>query len=400
MAFTYNAQAYAAGAAGGNAVYNALVAAMVAQGWTLVHSNSTYDNVYQSPQYFAGVNIYCYVEVAWDGSTFLTATAMQDYDPTAFVNINPCSGNGWRAYGAAGTAYIRTNPLSCSLSDPINGQLYFGLYRRWANVWTGGCCLSTGAITASGTTVTTSTSMVGQLQVGQTCMIQNFAHNNASANKAHAELLTITAVTATSISFNATTNAYDSGAIIGNDLSMAVGDSSSAPSNNGTVFNGTFGCVLNSSAAYQSFPGGNMNASFVGAGPGVWGQSWYTATKRTAMVGCSFDDNNNSGLQGVAHHLYAVVGPGGGSGSTLASGTLFTDGVNVYQQVSAAGTAASPYYGAVCIGPTGATPNFSTMKECFTPVGFGSNNDDTASIQPAIPSPGASPINQFNQGLN
>jgi hypothetical protein len=400
--FAYNAFAYGTGAAGAQNVYAAMQTLLTTCGWTLVHSVGTYDNIYQSPNFFTGVNIFCYIELIWDGSLWLSVNPMQDYDSGTFTPINQMTTTpAWRAYGAAGTAYMRANQYSILLMDPVNGVSGGGLFRRYDNAWTGGATLSTGAISAGGTSVTTATSLVGTVQVGQTLMIQNFAHSNASANKAHAEILTITAVTATSISFSATTNAYDSGAIIGNALS-AYGAGMQAPlGGNGYVIDSASGCVRNAAdATYNSsIPSGSMVAAFLGADPTSW-TSWTNNTKRWAMIGVSIETANNAsgGPVGVAHHGYCVVGKQSAGPSP---GTLFTDGVNVYVATGpGTGATGSPYYGWPCMGPTGATPNYATMQECFTPVGFGSNSDDGVTIIPAIPSPGASPINQLNQGLN
>jgi hypothetical protein len=267
-----------------------------------------------------------------------------------------------------------------------------------------GCCIIPGALTSGSTTITTGTDLRGSLTVGQPVYILNYSHNSASANAGKMEQRVISAITATTITFTVgLTNNYDAGAALVNS-GMNFSASGSNNSSGGTQFaigptwlwgsdvtspRGGYGANSYSNSSGQpAFPSDCLqNLSALGSGGALgFGNLYPSFNAGTEIAGA----NNSMVEGGNAHHIIAIAVE-----TAKTAPAHWTDGVSVFDTLST--VEASQTYWA--LGPTGATPAWSSSTQpLIIPPQKG--YADNASIYPPPVTPGASPINQFNQGLN
>ena len=373
-------------------------AALLAVGWTVYDNINSTHQVMRSPGTNGATNVFTILEIYGNGGGTVAVNACFDWDPSAHVGILKSAGSGFIV--TSGTGYIYTNALGafvCVIDGTFDKMAFVGQPR--ANVVPNvndGICATTAGMSIGATSVAVDTNLTGHLYVGQVVAIQNFAHNNSSANKTNRELVTITAIAAGTLSFTATANAYDSGARIASpDLLYPMG---TAP------------------GQYNSFSGNYLQCSIQAVGLNqVYGSV-------TNSIGPSFQLDsgsdadllawNASGLPPVAT-LPILVQNQGSNNSTISPvygfifvfqkiaagvpgiGTKYTDGVNVFVQPKAVQASGNPV---LLIGPTGDTPNFGTMTRIL-PTMVPVSDSIYANPPPPAP-PSSAPTNTFNQGFN
>lgn len=385
--------------ASGYAAYIAFhAAALTACGWTLVDNNGNH-NVYRCPDINGAPGVYFFLDLYRNaGFGTVNINAYIDWDTSTHTGITGSTTNNGATPG--GDAYIYANKLglfSTVIDGVYNTTVFAGQPRcSQTPMQSDGLCLSTGAMTIGTTTVNVSANMTGRLRVGQKVAIQNFAHNSASANASHQELVKITAVGASSLSFTATTKAYDSGAKIGPpDMLWPLG---SYPGAFQSLNGNNFQCSVQAIDISQTQPSPSAVVNLIGSG--VVGQaSLSTAALLANQNGLSAISmvpmatqpvsTGYTAMQPIYGVLFAYIYYSGG---VPATGAKFTDGTNVFV-VAKGGTApASTFF--MLIGPTGDTPDTSTMGVLYTPIPAVSD-----SIY-AVPPTASAPPNALNQGLN
>ncbi len=385
--------------AGSEAGYvSAMATALANQGWTLVDNVASNNQVYAAPNLNGISGFTFYIQLKGNGGGSVAVNGMQDYDASAHTAISASAGVNFLA--VAGNGYIRANPFSCFFyvhDGTYNKCLWFGLPRtiqqRGAS---DGITLTTATITAGASSVTVQDNVSAQLYVGQAIAIQNFAHNNSSANKSNRELVFVSSVSSGAITITGTfANNYDSGAKIGPpDLLIGVGGSTNA-------FPGYNGTVLQISEAWTDLA--QIQTSNIFEIGGSWATGWAATSQHQNNVGlpppvwpafAATSQASWTGQQGVAHHLIFASIDSGGPATT---GTKWTDGTDVYIQMGA--TVSSGSNPTPLLGPTGDSPNFGTMSR-LSAIQFVPPND-TLYVQPPPVAPMVSePTNGLNMGLN
>lgn len=384
-------------------------------GWTLLDTvTAGSDLVFRSPDFdgIAGntAGYYSIIRLTVNANGINIKTYM-DWDVTAHVGINaggfaPAANPGCQVYtgGTLLTTGIRVNQYAfvyfstCNLSGSYTavpgGLMYGGFTKRPEVASLRGIAKTTTAYAAGVATMSTNVNMLAQWAAGQILYIQNFAHNNASANKQHCEYRTILSVSATSVTFTGNTaNAYDSGAVLSpySALSQAYG----------SAYNGQVASTGNWSNGGGPIIGANLAGGANGGTISLYGWSnAYTTFGNPYVdligVGNSIGGDESLASTGILYHIGMLQC----STAELTAGpTNYTDGVNVWRLLALPAAVSTPGYCTPVVGPTGVTPSLSTMPNTALPYIV---PDDTTAYQASLPAPapGVSPINQFNQGLN
>ncbi len=391
------------------AVHDAVATGLLACGWTLSFTSGTFTGggthyrVYQSPDTLGETGIFYYLVFLLTGGT-MTLSSCQDFDSGAVAVIgSSASSSGINYSGATGTFYVFANP---------QGAFYFCYdvaYLFKVCFWVGqpqslqipgvtdGLCLTTAGISAAATSVAVDRDVSARLRVGQVVAIYNFAHSNASANKSHKELLTITSLSAGSIGFNACTNAYDTGAKIGApDLLWSVGGGGTGAT--WQNFNGDFAQISSQAFGIDTNTAnsptvtsciGNISGSGVNANLDRSNSLGMPAFCITPYLTQAAASDGSSG-QPCPGWIFAYINFSGGN---PADGTKFTDGTNVYI-LPRGGTGAGSGKPSWLMRTTDAV-NFATQT--LIPPPIIQDHDGPYSIPSAT---GAAPSNTLNQGLN
>lgn len=363
----YNSSVWASG----NAYIGLIEAGLTATGWTLVDAISANHHVWKSPV-IAGSNAYFYLDIAWVGSLGLEVAL--DYDVSTHSVINAsgsATGGGISTPGGQAYFYCNKQAFFLVVMDGLfNKCVWVGQPRtRQLHNETDGVCLSTASMVIGATSVAVDTDLTTRLFVGQKVAIQNFAHNSASANATHTEIVTITALAAGTLSFSATTLAYDSGAKIGPpDMLYPLGGSPD------TFQSYSSGCLTLSHEAVgiRSAPLSGIGQSCV-LNPGMittftnvlasLNESYGFGVAPESFVPCII--SIQTGECGFALPTYGLIMVGiKASGGNPPAGTKYTDGTNVFVQPGASNPTGGPV---VLVGPTGDTPDFNTMTRILSP---------------------------------
>jgi hypothetical protein len=380
---TFNASA------GLQGFWTAVTTAMTTAGWTAYYTYAANDVVYQSPAYSSAVPGYStFVRVSLNAGGFeFQFVQMMDCDTSGnMMNISTAAGGGSGGGGAAACPYrVRANQwaVACILGNSASvfatSVCTIG-YAGWAKAQLAptqqGFATLTAAVTAGSTVLTTNRSLVGLVQVGQTMILHNFAHNNSSANRYNLERVKISAVSATSVTLTAgTTNAYDTGAALIN-IGMIPGGNNAASWGSGFLLNGGWSwmCdVQGGRTAYNATTGSGVNGN-------IFGPSDYAIANTTmgaSTVGNGFWDVFSAGVDsaagvafgsGIAHHVYVVC-----TETSPPVGTNYTDGTSVFEiLVSEANN------NQILWGPTNIALSPSTQRPINGPGrGYGDNPTTT-----------------------
>lgn len=372
--------------------FGAIETALLAVGWTVLDTVSSTNKAYKSPVIANGVYFVFHMRDVGN----LGLATMVDYDTSTHTDILPSGnvgGGGFYTY-SAGTAYIYANPMGFTIVNSGAAHIFAGMARsRQIQGATDGLCLSTGTMAIGATTVNVNANLTGKLFVGQVVAIQNFAHNSASANASHTELVTITAVGASSLSFSATTKAYDSGAKIGPpDLLYLIGGSTnSVQAYNSSMYQLCTQAMdlgqnaITAQSTIDIFAGMQISTSTLATMNNAFTKGLAPAAfvPQTSSQGVA-DTSQSLPLYGF---IFVSVSP---SASVPPAGTKYTDGKNVFIQVVSTPPTGSGFL--ICVGPTGDAPNFSTMKRISSPDIAVNDTYYSAAV-------GAAPVSAFNQGL-
>lgn len=399
MSFYYATPTFGASSA---SYITTIATALTNQGWTIVDNISSTHQIYRCPDVLGFSGIFFHIEFFFDGS-LLEVNSYQDWDSSSHTGTPSGGSAGAGFLTTGGPGYVRANPYSCYFfvnDGAFNKNGLFGLQRSLQVVnYSDGLTLSTAGMLAGATSVTVQDNLVGRLFVGQKIAIMNFAHNSGSANWAHHETVTVTSVSAGSIGFSATANAYDSGAKLGSpDLLLAMGGS-------GSTFNTFNGNYIQISSAWSSL---NMDVggTIISVGPtgsfdggtltGLIKQSQVGFTVPTFMPIITNNQANQEGFFGLPSHLLFATPYY--SGGIPATGHQYTDGTNVFT-LMLGGTGPGGNQPSLLIGPTGDTPNLSTMTHVLPSFVAVSDTLYAVPPPPAPPSTGFT-TNTFDQGFN
>lgn len=197
--------------------FNQLLTHIQANGWTVLWSTASTAMAKGTPlDAVAGNAPYCYINVV--NTTTIQFTGYSDVDTTTHVGIQGGSAQSLSVQDASFSFWIRANPVACAFAVKAGtayNKAYFGYPRRGLAPVDAGLTKTTAAVAVGTTLLPVASDMTGKLRVGVGVMLMNYAHNNASPNKANAEIVTVTGVAAGSIAVSAVTKAYDAGALIG-----------------------------------------------------------------------------------------------------------------------------------------------------------------------------------------
>lgn len=390
----YNTGSVAANSA---AVIAFMEAGLTATGWTNV-DNPTTHRVWKSPDVNGAAGIYFFIDFFVNAGT-LQIDAYVDYDVTNHTGISGGTGGAVSAFGGTGYVYANKLGLVYAILDGIaNPILFFGQPRcRQQPNATDGLCLSTAGMSASATTVAVDRDLSTRLFVGQVVAIQNFAHNSGSANKDNRELVTITGITSTHLSFSATANAYDSGAKIGppDMLWPLAGNPTGIRSfGSGTITMAKQIFAQDQTSTSTSANVGPLVNQIAGTGTQANASAMNAAgaaAEASNMLVSQPNSSNPAFTLGITGCIGVIPNYSGGA---PADGAKFTDGVNVY---AAPKGGTDPGGGAMTwlIGPTGDSPDRSTQVPILPlPLGH------TDTIYMTAPPTGSAPTNALNQGFN
>jgi hypothetical protein len=214
------------GASNQAGVWNAIRTQLLAAGWTettVVTTAGSRNSV------FAGIaldqtagNTPFIGVVESVSSNLIYVTTGSDFDSGTKTLINSVGSNSTTQLVTSSTQntwWIRANgyALFCNVLTGASAmwKVYAGWLHRGLVNARGGITKCPNALSIGGTTINTSSSMVGRLMVGQKVLVVNFGHSSAATNKANAELVTISSITSGALGVSALTKNYDTGAIIG-----------------------------------------------------------------------------------------------------------------------------------------------------------------------------------------
>lgn len=217
-------------------------------GWTqhdvLNASTGTQDYVYRSPSALdATAGNYCYIRLTRAGSEAFNLRSYCDWDTTNHAGMFGAGGTSQTTLSGSSFAYwARVNNFALAVAVKISGTYsrgYVGFTRRGYKASKAGITKTSGSHSSGVSSMAVASDMTGKLKVGQSVTIMNNAHNSASGNAEHAELLIINTIASGTLTFTtSTTLAYDTGAVIGANPTpaMAVPITNNAPFN--TAFTG------------------------------------------------------------------------------------------------------------------------------------------------------------------
>lgn len=213
------------GAAGGNVsvLYDAIRAQLLANGWTVLQTIASRNEVFQGAELDAGIGNrpILWLDTTAFANWILNVYAV-DWDPATHTLLFPVGMSGSRTnsgytFAGVSTYYISANSLFYyTAAQGSNTGIYGGFLRRMLSPGCAGVAKAPGALTAGQTVITVSADMRGKLYVGQKVLTVNFSHDSTSVNKERLELHLIDAISATQITFHeALSGNFDAGAIIG-----------------------------------------------------------------------------------------------------------------------------------------------------------------------------------------
>jgi hypothetical protein len=334
--------AYSTGSvANGDAFYQVIRAAMIANGWTehdiITDVATTRDIVFRSSPIDAIADNRAFIRLTQDGTTATAGNGVysyQDWDPVAHVgiqqNVNP-GFTGVLGGPSSFTYFMRVTPHAVAICSKISTTYTnqcWGFLRRGLEPKSGGVTKTTQAYAAGTTVMNVASDMRTKLRNGQKVLIKNYAHNNASANKTNAQIRTIAKITTSTITFTAGTSVnFDSGALIGwNPLPSMTTSGASGSVGHYPGLNTWFSIYLDGTALVL-----DNNPQFLPLGEDQYGDPGTILQEHSPGVFSALN-NQGDGEEGFRGYFYNYIWiPGvGGSPSNPAKETIFDCGPDTY----------------------------------------------------------------------
>jgi phage baseplate assembly protein W len=214
------------GASNQAGVWNAIRTQLLAAGWTettVVTTAGIRNSVFTGialDQTAANTPFIGVVEVVASNVIYvMTGTDFDTGTKTWINSTGTVSTTQLTTSATQNTWWIRANGYALFVNVLTGASAMWKCYAGWLHrgltAARGGMTKCTGTLSIGGTTINTASSMVGKLMVGQKVLVVNYAHSSASANKANAELVTISAISSSALTVSALTKNYDTGALIG-----------------------------------------------------------------------------------------------------------------------------------------------------------------------------------------
>lgn len=210
--------------ADGDGLYTTIRTMMLANGWTLVYTDSDVvgnrDQTFQGGYLDSVANNRIYMRMRWVSNYFSlmpcsdidTGTGLRQHETGS---TSQCGMSGWSSPGYL----VRVNEWAVAYTLIYAGTYYKGyggFVRRGLSPAKSGLTRTTSGYAAGATTVNVASDMTGKLQPNQKVWIYNHGGSSASANWGHVELATIQSVAAGSITFaGPLAYGYDANAVIG-----------------------------------------------------------------------------------------------------------------------------------------------------------------------------------------
>jgi hypothetical protein len=218
--------AYSTGSGTPDQFYLALRTAMLANGWTEhdVISNTTgaRDVVFKSSPLDATALNCAFIRVRMATNPVWGFNVYTDWDATTHVGMNAGVDSQNFQQSGAFAYWIRVNEFAVTFCNNIGGtykKWYAGFVRRALPANKAGMTKTTQGYSAGVATMNVASDMTAKLKVGQWVQIINYNHTSGSANASNSEKMVIQSIASGSITFTGnTTLAYDTGAIIGENV--------------------------------------------------------------------------------------------------------------------------------------------------------------------------------------
>jgi hypothetical protein len=201
---------------------------LLANGWTAFHiladSVDNRDIVFRSSPIDAIADNRAHIRIIWilaNGN--FQFRVYRGWDTVAAVGFQEVGDAGisyFPGQGSSFTYFARVNPYAMAFVNKTSGPNYWctnaGFLNRGMDPRKNGLTKTTQSYASGVTSMNVASDMTGKLKVGQRVMIMNNSNLNASPNKLNAQVRIIQAIASGSITFTAvTTQAFDSGAVIG-----------------------------------------------------------------------------------------------------------------------------------------------------------------------------------------
>ena len=236
----------ASGAGAGNNFLVALMAHMVANGWTehdvISSTPGLRDVVMRSGPMSVTSDLRAFVRFTQTTTTSLYALGYSDWDTTTHAGVNVCGASGTTTFAIqdASFSYVFwANNFAVFMAAKIGGvwvRAYHGFVRRGLAASRSGVHLITTAKSIGNTNIPLTGGQPSDLKAGQKVVVMNYAHASGSANAANAEVVTISSLFGNGINVSALTKAYDAGAVVGAYIPPLI---ISVGANSGTLPGGT-----------------------------------------------------------------------------------------------------------------------------------------------------------------
>lgn len=219
----------ATGTGATNNFFLAIRTHLLANGWTehdvISSSAGSRDVVFRSSALDATADNRSFCRIKQASTTTLEFTVYSDWDTSTHAGMNSAGGSGasctLTTQDASFVYYLWIDTfggiIACKIGSFIN-RCYLGFARRGLDSTDSGMTKSTSTLAIGATSIPVASDMTGKLRVGQKVQIVNYAHASGNANASNAEAFTITSISSSSIGCSALTKAYDSGAIIGENV--------------------------------------------------------------------------------------------------------------------------------------------------------------------------------------
>jgi hypothetical protein len=222
----------ATGTGAGNNFFLAIRAHLLANGWTEHDVISTTagarDVVFRSSALDATADVRAFVRLTQNSTTNLFFTIYTDYDATTHVGMNSAGTSSFANYtvqDASFTYYLwidQFGGMVCAKIGTTITRVPWGFARRGLDPSESGITKTTSSLAIGATSLPVASDMTGKLRVGQKVLIVNYAHASGNANASNAESVTITSISSSAIGVSALTKAYDSGAVVGENVIPSI----------------------------------------------------------------------------------------------------------------------------------------------------------------------------------
>lgn len=209
-------------------MYQALRAHLTGNGWTehdvISNSGGTRNIVFRGGALDPTGDVRPFLKLQQTSTTNVNLDMFSDWDTTTHAGVNQASGS-FTGQDATFVYYFWFDSfggiIAAKISTTVN-RSYAGFLRRGLDVTDMGLTKTTGSLSIGATSLPVASDMTGKMRVGQKVQIMNYAHSSASANASKSEVVTITSIATSSIGCSATTLAFDTGAIVGENCCPGV----------------------------------------------------------------------------------------------------------------------------------------------------------------------------------